>query len=421
MRLFLLAAMALLVQFSAGAADATKHFTDTIYNAKIHSVKVRSTTWEFSPPIVELGSEQHLELIFDDLSAERNDYDYTLVHCDAAWNRSSLEPQEYLTGQGEGSIRESAHSSNTTYDYNHYRLEFPEDDCMPQLSGNYALVVYEAGNRDAVIFTRRVYLFEKRVQMNGEVRQALGNDAETSQQVGLRMDYSGLNIQDPAHDITVVIRQNGRDDNAVMGLKPSAFIQGKIEFRDLPREIFKGGNEYRTLDLKSMKYQTENMAAIDFRNPYYHVILKPDKSRDGDPYFSHPDLNGQYFIDEEKARNKHLEADYVYVHFSLQQPYPLPEDVYITGELTGWASSPAAKMEYNTGTQAYETTLLLKQGLYDYGFCTVDPKTGKKNEEVFEGSYAETSNDYQIYVYLHGNGSNYDELIGFLPLKFGTP
>jgi hypothetical protein len=419
-RLCLLAAMASWILFFPEVSAQTVTYRDTIYAPKIHSVKVRSTKWEFSPPVYELGSDDRLELIFDDLAEDRQDYDYTLVHCDADWKQSSLQPQEYLDGMGEGSIRESAHSYNTTYPFNHFRLEFPENDCMPQISGNYALVVYEAGNRDAVVLVRRVYVVEKKVQATGEVRPSTGNQSETSQQVTLEISYSGFRIQDPARDIIVVIRQNGRDDNALYGMKPSAFVQGKLEYRDPSEGMFKGGNEYRTLDLKSMKYQRENMSAIDFRNPYYHVILKPDKSRDGNPYFSIHDLNGQYFIEEEKARDKHLEADYVYVHFSLEQPYPLPEDVYITGELTGWASSPLGKMEYHAETQAYEATLLLKQGLYDYSYCTVDPKTGEKNEEIFEGSYSETSNDYQIYIYLHDSGSKYDELIGYLPLSFGS-
>jgi hypothetical protein len=49
----------------------------------------------------------------------------------------------------------------------------------------------------------------------------------------------------------------------------------------------------------------------------------------------------------------------------------------------------------------------------------VDPKTGRSDDEVFEGSYYETGNDYEIYVYLHDSRSQYDRLIGYLPLKTG--
>ena len=397
-----------------------RQFKNEVFLERIHTVKVRSTTWEFSFPVIELGTDQHLELIFDDLTADQHTFGYTMVHCNADWNESDLQKQEYLSGLGEGTIRESDPSYNTTYDYTHYRLEFPEEDCLPVLSGNYALIVYEADDPDKVILTHRFYVVEKAVQLTGRVQQApSGEFRETSQQVVFSMDYSGLQVQDPLRDFAIVIRQNGRDNNSITNMKPSSITNGKIEFDGLDEGIFNAGNEFRTLDLKSMKYQTENMAAIDFQNPYYHVYLKPDKSRDGNPYFSKADLNGQYFIDQEKARNKHIEADYIFVHFTLAEPYPVPEDVYVTGELTDWAASPSGKMKYNADKGYYECTLLLKQGLYDYAYCTVDKMSGQTNEEIFEGSFYETGNDYEIYVYLHDSRSQYDRLIGYLPLKTG--
>jgi hypothetical protein len=260
---------------------------------------------------------------------------------------------------------------------------------------------------------------EKAVELSGSVRPPSGEHRETSQQVAFSIDYSGIRLQDPLRDLKVVVRQNGNDNHSLGNMKPSSIINSKIAFEGQDEGIFKGGNEFRTLDLKSMKYQTENMAAIDFQNPYYHVILKHDKSRDGNPYFSNTDLNGRYFIDQEKARNKHIEADYIFVHFTLSESFPPEEDVFITGELTGWATSPAGKMKYNAAEGYFECTLLLKQGLYDYAFCTVDKETGETNGEVFEGSFYETGNDYEIYVYLHDNRSRYDRLIGYLPLKSG--
>jgi len=410
----------LLCAESVQSEKETRQFKNEVFSEKIHTVKVRSTTWEFSFPVIELGTDQHLELIFDDLTADQHTFGYTMVHCNADWNESDLQKQEYLSGLGEGTIRESDPSYNTTYDYTHYRLEFPEEDCLPVLSGNYALIVYEADDPDKVMLTHRFYVVEKAVQLTGRLQQApSGEFRETSQQVMFSMDYSGLKVQDPLRDLAIVIRQNGRDNNSIKNMKPSFITNGKIEFDGMDEGIFNAGNEYRTLDLKSMKYQTENMAAIDFQNPYYHVYLKPDKSRDGNPYFSKADLNGQYFIDQEKARNKHIEADYIFVHFTLAEPYPVPEDVYVTGELTGWAASPSGKMKYNADKGYYECTLLLKQGLYDYAYCTVDKKTGQTNEELFEGSFYETGNDYEIYVYLHDSRSQYDRLVGYLPLKIG--
>jgi len=394
---------------------------DEVFVDNIHTVLIRNSAWELSRPVFELGSEQKLELLFDDLSGIPKTYIYSMVHCDVSWNRSGLQINEYLTGTGQGTIHESASSINTTHGYIHYRLEFPEEDCIPVLSGNYVLEIYDSEDPENILLTRRFYVVEKLVQISGKVRQAPPGDyRETGQKVEFSFDFGNMKTADPLRDLAVVVKQNGRDDRTLYNLKPSIISPGRMEF-DLPETgIFQGGNEFRTLDIKSMKYQTENVANIDFRNPYYHVYLKPDKSRDNKPYFSKADLNGNFFIDQEKARQKHLEADYVYVHFCLDQSFPLEENVFVFGGLTGWGCSNKNKMVYNETRNCYESVILLKQGLYDYDYALTETATGMANEESFEGNFYETGNDYEIYIYLHDNRRRYDRLIGYLPLKNGN-
>ena len=107
MKMFLSAFLTLILFFlttpqlsagNAGSAKETGQFKNEVFSDKIHSVKVRSTTWEFSFPVIELGSDQHLELIFDDLSPDPHNFGYTMVHCDADWKESDLQKQEYLSG-----------------------------------------------------------------------------------------------------------------------------------------------------------------------------------------------------------------------------------------------------------------------------------------------------------------------------------
>lgn len=396
-------------------------FTNKIYADKIHTVLLRSNTWEFSPPVIEAGTDQRLELHFDDLSNSRRTMGYTLVHCNTDWQPSGLSTQEYLSGFGRGVIRESTNSFNTTRDYIHYHLTFPEEDCMPVVSGNYALVVYDEDNPAALILTRRFYVTEKEVRVSARLRQPpAGEFRETGQQLEFTVDYNTGLISDPLNDLEVVIKQNNRDDNTLTIRKPSFSQSGRLEYSDQSLGIFAGGNEFRSLDLKSMKYQTENMAAIDFQNPYYHVFLIPDKARSHKPYFSKTDLNGGYFIEREKSDDKHTEADYIYVHFSFEVPsLHTADNIFVTGGFYDWALDKGNKMAYNTEKNCFETTLLLKQGLYDYCFAGTDPQTGAVNETVLEGSYYETGNDYAIFVYHHDRYGRYDRLIGYFPLKKG--
>jgi hypothetical protein len=394
-------------------------FSNRVYSADIHTVLLRSANWELSLPVIEAGSEQQLELRFDDLSAKQHTFGYTLVLCDANWKRSVLSPQEYLSGFGQGRIRASETSFNTTYDYIHYRLAFPEEDCRPILSGNYALVVYNEENPDKIMLTRRFYVTERTVRIEAKIKQPdYGNSKETGQQVEFTVLHDGSDIRDPLTEVRAVILQNNRDDNSLTILKPFSIQPGRLEYADPESGIFQGGNEFRSLDIKSMKYQTENIAAIDFQSPYFHVFMKPDESSGNKPYFSKTDLNGGYFINKEKSDDKHTEADYVFVHFNLSQP-PIyaGSAIFVTGGFCDWINQGKNKMKYNSEKSCFELTLLLKQGLYDYCFMKDDPQSGKINEYELEGSHYETENDYVISIYFRDRNKGYDRLMGYLSIK----
>ena len=89
------------------------------------------------------------------------------------------------------------------------------------------------------------------------------------------------------------------------------------------------------------------------------------------------------------------------------------EDVYVFGALTDWNTIESNQMTYNFETHAYELTLLLKQGYYNYMYAAV--KKGGKEADVgyFEGNHYETENDYSIFVYYSDLTSRYQKLVGF--------
>jgi hypothetical protein len=393
-------------------------FTNKIFAADIHTVLLGSDTWERAVPVIEAGSSQRLELHFDDFSGSVRTFAYTLVHCDAAWHPSDLPGQDYLSGFGYGTIRESFTSTNTQRDYIHYRLTFPEEDCMPVISGNYALVVYDDANPSEMILTRRLYITEKLVQISARVEQpTAGPLQETGQQVEFSLQFDPNVIRDPVNDIVAVIRQNNRDDNELILQKPSFMQTGRMDYSNPGEGTFPGGNEFRSLDIKSMKYQTENIAAIDFRNPYYHVLMKPDESRADKPYFSKPDINGGYLVERESG-DKHTEADYIYVHFRFASPAGYTgENIYVTGGFCDWVIQDGNKLSYNPDLKCFEVILLLKQGWYDYCYAVEDPRTGKLNVTEFEGSFYETGNEYAVSAYYHDRRGRYDRLIGYAALR----
>jgi hypothetical protein len=393
-------------------------FEDRVYSGEIHTVVLRNTDWELSMPIIEAGSQQQLELRFDDLSSQNRNFGYTLVLCDANWKPSDLSTQDYLSGYGQGNIRDYSNSFNSLYSYIHYRLVFPEEDCAPTLPGNYALVVFDEANPDKIVLTRRLYIIDHEVTVDARVSQPVSNDQrETSQQVEFTVTCNNSEVCDPLSEVCAVIRQNNRSDKTLL-LKPYS-IQGNQLFFNNPREgIFPGGNEFRSLDIKSMKYQTDNLSAIVFQNPHWHVYMKPDENRAYKPHFSKTDLNGGFYIDYEGSNDKNTSADYVFVHFNLSGLMLNPKDkIYATGGFCDWTCLQTNQMTYNETTNNFEATLLLKQGLYDYSFAKAEGNNGSVNEYEIEGSYYETQNAYTIFIYYHDRFKGNDRLIGYQQIK----
>jgi hypothetical protein len=76
-------------------------------------------------------------------------------------------------------------------------------------------------------------------------------------------------------------------------------------------------------------------------------------------------------------------------------------------------------MEFNMEKGAYEKTLLLKQGFYDYSYVTVPVKREGElvSFENTEGNYTSTENVYLVLVYYRPFGGRSDELIAFTTLN----
>jgi len=233
------------------------------------------------------------------------------------------------------------------------------------------------------------------------------------QEVDFNILHPRFPIDNPIDEVTVRIKQNGRLDDQITDLKP-LFIQPAKLVYDYNREnLFEGGNEYRWLDIRSVRFAPEYVKNIVYHDPYYHFELFPDVPRANKSYFYKSDFNGRYYIEVKEYENPEIEADYVYVHFSLLAAKPYPDgDIYVLGELTNWQVNDANKMVYNAMNSRYELTLLLKQGFYNYMYLFVKHGETKGSLKRIEGSFSQAENDYLIFVYYRRTGDYYDHLIG---------
>ena len=379
---------------------------------KIKTVLLFRENAPMTIPVINLNSGEKLELHFDDLSGEQRIFSYTLIHCDAQWEPSHLEPQEYLDGFGSGVIEKVTASFNTTCDYFHHSLVFPSEEASPRISGNYSIVVYPSHDPENVVLIRQFYVAEPLVTLEAEIRQPTGDKYYTGQEIECRILYPGYSIADPSGDIRVLIRQNGNPQTERSIHKPWFVGPEKLEYGGNGSIVFDGGNEFRYFDSKSMKYAAEHISHIDFQNPWYHVFLKPDEPRTYDPYFTQPELNGNYYVETENSQDRHTEADYVYVHFQMPAQLPYTDaDIFIFGALSDWSTGDAFRMSYNASLRCYEKALLLKQGFYNYLYAYLQTGSLVPDMGYLEGNHYETENEYTFLVYHSDPAWDYDRLI----------
>jgi hypothetical protein len=390
-------------------------FTDNISDNRIKTVQLYREGWNLSYPVLKLNSSDKLELHFDLLGNRIETLYYTFIHCDKDWKKSDIFYNDYLEGFPENPVEDFKPSFNTTVNYTHYKLLFPNDRVNITLSGNYILKIYPENSPDEPVITKRFIVTEDGAVIKTDVhRPRMTSDNNAGQQIDFTVTLSSLKVADPYRDIYSFILQNGRWNNAKRNLKPDVAGSGELKYNSLSeKNIFMGGNEFRYFDIKSIRYKTEYVRIIDFQAPYYNVYLQPSDNREAKPYFYNQDFNGKYYVAFQEGRNPDTDGDYVNVFFTLHSKYKIEGgDMYVSGAFNNWAFNENNRMLYNSGDEQYECTILLKQGWYNYEYVFLKNGDTEGVASLFEGSHYETENDYMVIVYYRNPRDRYDRIIG---------
>ena len=384
------------------------------YTDGIASIKLTAGDDQLADPVGVLG-ETWFQISFDDLNVDVRHLKYTFIHCTHDWQLSQLNQIEYIEGFMEEDITKYEHSFNTIEPYMHYEAVFPSENISFTKSGNYILFVYD-DTPDNPILTRRFMVVEPvPVKIVCDVHSAFDvNNKFTHQDVDFTVFTGAYRIRNPQMSVRATIQQNGRWDNAKMGLIYHSGVGSELNFNYLDgTNSFPGSSEFRTFDITTLRSNADRIVGISFVNRHNHAYVLQDDARPFSAYESRGNMNGHCYYRNRDLVNEYSE-DYVFTHFTLKSNTPYNEgDVYVFGELTDWQLQEDAKLHYNKEFDFWETELLLKQGAYNYQYVYLPYGSSTIDATYVEGSHYETSNIYNIYVYYQEEGSSYDQLIGF--------
>ena len=392
---------------------------DHIYKSNIRSVRLHRAGDPYGYPIIRLNSLDDLDLYFDDLDADNKNYYYSFQLCNSDWTPSDLHVFDYTKGFQNNRITTYRNSSIAFTRYTNYYARVPDKNCFPTRSGNYLLKVFLDSDTSKIVFTKRFLVVEVKSTISGKILQPFSASIfRTHQKLHVAVNLnSTLNVFNQ-EEVKVVLLQNYTWATASYLQRPTIYRGNYFEYTDESANSFPAGREWRWIDLRSIRLMSERMHRLDKQPTRTDVYVKPDNERKQQIYHYYRDLNGQFVIETTDKVNPFWQSDYSYVHFTFFPPNNLQypgRDIYIFGELTNYTADENSKMEFNSEKGAYEKTLLLKQGSYDYSYVTLPVK--RSNEPVSfentEGNYMGTENTYLVLVYYRPFGGRSDELIGF--------
>lgn len=372
-----------------------------------------------SMPIMTLGSDDVLNVGFDELSHTYHRFIVHIEHCEPDWSvTESLFENDWLEGFNNWPIENYENSLNTTVLYTHYSLQIPNKQCRLKMSGNYRLHILDEDNENEEVATAEFRVIEPLMSVNMEIttNTDLGLNGKY-QQINMVVGFNSVRVTNFRDQIQAFVLQNGREDNMKENVAPNYVNNRELRWEHNLKFIFDGGNEYHKYEILDPTHPTMGIEHMiwnedDRRYHAYPFTCEPRRN-----YLYDKDANGSFYIRNSDNFENDRISDYVLVHYKICPSRQYDSRVIINGNWTT-ESQDNYMMEYDETDCSYNTTILQKQGYYNYQFLLLD-YDGITHQMPEEGSFFQTENHYQALIYYKGNTDRTWRLVGYKEIGTG--
>lgn len=364
-------------------------------------------------PLMYIHGSDHIFLEFDWLG-EDPIYQcyYKVYHCTKDWQRTEILESDYLEEINDFFSNEVSLSQTIAKQYVHCKAELPK----PILSGNYIVSVYSE-DEDKPLILRKFAIFENRVSI--EINHGLANLSDKKQAFDFSVKFDDRFPYDFQDFTNIYVRKNYRWGGVKKITNPSMVDLGekKISFRsNFSGSSFEGGNEYLSFDASSYQSLGVNTQKLERKGDticYYLYPFKPFPP----VYIKHFDINGQYLINNNLLDEPNTSSEYIKANFTLDYNRPLKGKAYVFGAFNNWSLTEENRLVFDSMKKRHEASIWLKQGYYNVKYVFQD-ESGRIQENYFSGSFHQTENRYEIFVYYYDRQLQADRIIGYAKYKF---
>jgi hypothetical protein len=369
-------------------------------------------------PVLQLKGHDVMHISFDELSHNYRRFTYRVEPCNPDWTPTEgLFDADWLEGINDQPIDEYDNSINTSVLYTHYAFDFPNEQTNVRISGNYRLhIMDDETQEDAAVVEFRV--------LEPITNVGLGITTNTDidlndryQQLKMTVKLNGLRVIRLDEELQTFVMQNGREDNMKVNIKPNYITSQSLQWEHNRQLIFDAGNEYHKFEVLDPRHISMGLSDVmwDKETNTWHAIPYPCEQRRS--YLYDQDANGAFLLRNSDNYDAERTSEYVYIHYFLKSLRKYDNaHIVVNGR---WTTEPLDNyiMRYDELEQTYKLTVMQKLGYYNYQLLLMD-LDGTTHTLPEEGSFFETENSYQAFVYYKATSERVWRLVGFQEIVF---
>ncbi len=371
-----------------------------VYSARLHPVGRPGAA-----PILELNRQDQLHLQFETIGPESHSYRVTFTHHNPDWTPSGLTPDRFMDGFYTQIITGGTLNSRTRPYYRSYEFKFPGEGFAFLVSGNYMLHV-EDSDTGEVIFNHPFYLVENEGQITSfvEVIQTPRQDLRVTHRPVSHYRLPDF-VDQPQFDLTFLYTQNRFWGRGVRPREIDFSDPEEVRFETSEKQSFTGDYEFRVLNLNDLSGLNSTILDIDPASEPRKVVLRDDAEGFTDPVsVGTPRPSGP---------NSSPHARYLDVQFRFDTGMPVDsgKSLYLAGDFNDWQIRPEQRMDYNPNTGRWETSAVMKEGIYRYKYLLIEQET--INDLTFDTLFTDSEQEYHAFVYLREPNEFYYRLLQY--------
>jgi hypothetical protein len=356
---------------------------------------------------------------FDLIQDDREWLKYRLIASDMLGKPLEIDPSELVSGFYESEVSNAELAFNTTTDYVHFALNFPNDMMKPLVAGRYWLLFYrndDYQDPDNQVMAFPLFVSSDKISLTA--RQLKSNDVSciyTHQQIETIALPNGMNFNDIPRDIRVMILKNHELQSDLPPIAPTFITPERWTFQhnDLPG--CSGGNEWRVMDTRQIVTPGFHIDHTLPNQDNPEIWVQQDESNAKSKY-GWNDMNGITAFCTSLPSPLSLDADYLLTYFQYKARRFEEGDVYLE-YYTSLGCKEEIILYYNENTGCYETKIFLKQGIYNYRYRWKNSYSSGDELKYTEGNFADTQNRYGVFLFQKDRLYGHDRILGTYWIK----